>query len=176
MTARLADTPVLETRNLVLRAPKPGDWPHWRDFALSPRACFIGGPYELGTAWRGFAHIVGMWAILGYGSFVFTRRGDDAPLGMTGPWYPADWPEREIGWTIWGAADEGKGLAFEAASAARDHAFGALGWTTAVSCIDPDNARSIALAERLGARRDPDAPRPHPEDLVYRHSAPVGAA
>ena len=40
-----------------------------------------------------------------------------------------------------------------------------------VSYIDPGNARSIALAERLGARPDPDAPRADPDDLVYRHTA-----
>ncbi len=172
MTARLADTPVLETERLILRAPKPDDWPVWHAFAVTERAQYIGGPFTLSTAWRGFCHIAGMWAVLGFGSFVITRRGDDTALGMTGPWAPADWPENELGWTVWAPENEGTGLAYEAAKAGRAYAYNTLGWSTAVSYIDPENARSIALAERLGAVRDDEAARPHPEDLVYRHPAP----
>ena len=73
---------------------------------------------------------------------------------------------------MWDPAAEGKGYAFEAAQAARAHAFDVLGWETAVSYIDPGNARSIELAERLGAVRDPEAAPFHEGDLVFRHSAP----
>ena len=173
MTPHLADTPVIETERLVLRAPRMSDYPVWEAFYMSPRAIHIGGPGTRRTAWRAFAHVTGMWALKGLGSFVFARReAPDTALGMTGPWWPEDWPEPELGWTVWDATAEGKGLAFEAASAARDFAFRELGWTTAVSYIDEDNARSIALAERLGARRDDDAVKPdfdEPVVLVYRH-------
>lgn len=174
MTA-LTGTPVIATARLTLRAPQAGDWPAWRDFAMSERAAFIGGPVDLGKAWRAFGHVAGMWVLRGYGSFVFCRRGTDAPLGMAGPWYPADWPEREIGWTVWDAPAEGKGLAFEATQAARDFAFATLGWPTAVSYIHPANFRSIRLAERLGAVPDPAAavPRPGEPTVVYRHPAPA---
>ena len=47
-----------------------------------------------------------------------------------------------------------------------------LGWTTAVSYIDRDNARSIALARRIGCTEDPDAVASDPEDFVFRHPAP----
>ncbi len=129
-------------------------------------------------AWRAFGHIIGMWVMRGYGQFVYCLKGSDEALGMVGPWHPVDWPEREIGWHVWTAEAEGKGYAFEAASAARDYAFGALGWDTAVSYIDPANDRSIALALRLGARRDTEAATPHPEEptLVYRHPKPKGVA
>lgn len=170
------DGPVLATANLTLRPPRAGDWPDWAAFAASPRAVFIGGPLDTGKAWRAFGHVCGMWILRGFGSFVFTLKGDDRPIGMTGPWYPADWPEREIGWTVWSRDHEGKGLAFEAASAARDHAFRDLRWDTAVSYIDRDNARSIALAERLGATLDPLARRTDPSMVVYRHPRPEGLA
>lgn len=187
MTVHLADTPVLETDRLVLRAPGPQDWPAWRAMIGSERASFIGGPVWDGKAWRAFGHIIGHWVMRGYGSFVFTRRGDDLALGMTGPWYPAGWPEQELGWSVWHSDIEGQGLAFEAAAAARAHAFHHLGWQTAVSYIHPDNARSIALAERLGAVRDRDAAVPEDSEpeasedagqrtLVYRHPAPEGVA
>ncbi|MGI9393987.1 MAG: GNAT family N-acetyltransferase, partial [Boseongicola sp.] len=90
-------------------------------------------------------------------------------------WYPEDWPEPEIGWTVWAAEAEGEGFAFEAAKAARDFAFRELGWTTAVSYIDDGNDRSVALAERLGAWRDDAAETPdndEPPVLVYRHPVP----
>lgn len=175
MTARLADTPVLETARLILRAPAMKDWEPWLAFTRDGRSRFVRPEgFDLGKAWRAFGHVAGMWALRGYGSFVFCLKGRDEALGMTGPWHPMDWPERELGWTVWSARAEGKGYAFEAASAARDFAFTSLGWETAVSYIDPENARSIALAERLGARLDPAAEAPHPGEptLVFRHPKP----
>lgn len=178
MTVRLSDTPVLETDRLVLRAPGAADWPVWRAFMASDRSRFMrDGETDDGQAWRAFGHVIGQWVLRGYGSFVFTTKGADAALGMTGPWHPFDWPEREIGWSVWTAEAEGKGYAFEAATAARRFAFGPLGWETAVSYVHRDNHRSIALAERLGAVRD-DATRT-PWDtpcLVFRHPARREAA
>ena len=173
---RLADTPTLETERLILRAPGPQDWPASAAFLASGRARFVGGPADEGQAWRIFGHVVGHWVLRGFGLFVFCDKARDRALGTAGPWYPATWPEGEIGWTLWHAEDEGQGYAFEAAQAARAHAYGALGWQTAVSYIAPDNARSIALAERLGAVRDDDAARVDADDIVYRHPAPAEAA
>ncbi|MEM9972848.1 MAG: GNAT family N-acetyltransferase [Pseudomonadota bacterium] len=179
MTVSLTGTPILETERLTLRAPQPGDYPVWEAFYGSPRAQYIGGPGGVREAWRGFCHVAGMWVLRGYGSFILCAKGTDIPLGMVGPWHPADWPEREIGWTIWAPDAEGKGYAYEAALASRAYAYDVLGWDTAVSYIDGRNARSIALAERMGALRDPAAScpphaakNPDIEDLVYRHPAP----
>jgi len=177
MTA-LPHIPRLETERLVLRGPIMGDVQPWIDFVETQRAEFVGGP-DLGVAkgWRGFAHVAGMWMLRGYGTFVFAPKSDpDAALGMTGPWHPLDWPEKELGWTIWSEEAEGNGYACEAATAARTYAYDTLGWTTAVSYIDSRNTRSIALAERLGCRLDPDAEAPgsDPDEniLVYRHPSP----
>jgi len=177
MTPHLADTPILETERLTLRAPQMDDYPVWEAFFHSDRSRYIGGPGDTRTAWRAFAHATGMWALRGYGSFVFARKDNGAPLGLSGPWNPMDWPEPEIGWTVWVPEAEGQGYALEAASVARDFAFRELGWSTAVSYIDQDNLRSIALAERLGAWRDDDAEKPdqdEPPALVYRHPRPEG--
>jgi RimJ/RimL family protein N-acetyltransferase len=169
----MLSTPSLETERLILRGPKAQDWPIWRDFAMSGRAQYIGGPFDASKAWRALGHVIGMWELRGFGSFVITPRDSDRAIGLTGPWYPIEWPEPELGWTIWAPELEGKGLAFEAASAARRYAYDSLGWTTAVSYIDPANARSIALAERLGATRDTAAVAPNDNaDLVYRHPWP----
>ncbi len=174
MTVALSPTPVLETERLILRAPRAEDWPAWAAFAADERSRFVGGPLEAEAAWRAFGHVIGMWVMRGFGTFVVEPREGGAPLGMCGPWYPEGWPEPEIGWSLWSPGAEGKGHAFEAARASIAHAFGPLGWTTAVSYIDPDNARSIALAERLGARRDAAAAHPGIGPcLVFRHPAPA---
>ena len=68
---QLAPTPTLQTARLTLRAPRASDWPHWRDFAASDRARFVGGPIDEGKAWRAFGHVIGMWVLRGYGTFVF---------------------------------------------------------------------------------------------------------
>lgn len=169
----LSDTPVLKTDRLTLRAPAACDWPQWKAMMASDRSRFI-RPDDIddGKAWRAFGHIIGHWVLRGCGSFIITRTGDNTALGMTGPWYPANWPERELGWSIWSAQAEGQGIAFEAAQAARDYAFDVLGWDTAVSYVAPENERSIALAQRLGAKRDDNADFPGDGPcLVFRHPA-----
>lgn len=176
-SVRLADTPVLQTERLVLRAPAAEDWEAWRAFFVSDRARFIrpGAPSDA-AAWRAFGHAIGHWVMRGFGMFVFAARGGDTALGMAGPWFPAGWPEREIGWTVWAEEAEGRGFAFEAAMAARRYAYDRLGWPAAVSYIEAGNTRSIALAERMGAVHDAGASAPDWEDgaevRVYRHPAP----
>ena len=71
-------------------------------------------------------------------------------------------------------AIEGTGIASEAAAAAVKHAYDVLGWETAVSYIAHTNARSIRLAEKLGAKLDVAATGPTPDTLVYRHPVPKG--
>jgi len=173
MIARLENTPVLETERLILRAPEVSDVPVMEPFLASTRSQYMRAeevsPEYL---WCAVAQTFGMWVYRGYGPFVLVEKSTGKPVGDVGPWHPTHWPEAEIGWSIWDEAAEGKGYAFEAALATRAYAYGALGWRTAVSYIHPENARSIALAQRLGATLDADADRVDPEDLVYRHPAP----
>ncbi len=56
-----------------------------------------------------------------------------------------------MGWTLARAA-WGRGYAKEGARASLDYAFDTLGADHVISVIHPDNARSIAVAERLGER------------------------
>jgi len=166
--------PSLQTNRLTLRQLTAADWEPYRDFYMSKRARAVGGPDNLGKAWRIFAAQLGQWQIHGFGMWAITLKDADTAVGIVGAWFPADWPEKEIGWMIFADHLEGKGIAHEAATAAIAHAYQTLGWKTAVSYIAPDNNRSIALAERLGAQLDPDARIPRPESpcLVYRHPAP----
>ena len=100
----------------------------------------------------------------------------NAPLGIVGPIYPIEWPEPEIAWTVFAPA-EGRGIAHEAALAARAYVYGTLGWTTVISCTLPDNVRSIALAKRMGAVQDESFIHPeYGELLVWRHPSPEALA
>ncbi|MCI2400691.1 GNAT family N-acetyltransferase [Aliiroseovarius subalbicans] len=166
----------IETARLVLRPPQMADWEAFRAFLASARSEHVGGPYDDKTAWRAMGHITGHWMLRDYGSYVLTLKGgDDAGFGMVGPWFPEGHPEPELAWSIWSAEHEGQGFAEEAAIATRDHAYGTLGLPSLVSYIDAPNARSITLAQRLGAVLDTAAPAPdqdEPPVHVYRHIAP----
>ena len=148
----LTGVPVLTTERLVLRAPEALDFDAFADYAASERSRFTGGPQARDLAWRGFCSIAGHWAIRGYAFFVMEHRETGRAIGMAGPWFPEGWPEPEIGWQIWDAAFEGMGLAHEAAVATRRFAHDTLGWSTAISLIDPANTRSAALARKLGCQ------------------------
>ena len=178
MTPHLTDTPVLETERLTLRAPALQDAATFMAFYQTERSQYVGGPMAPRMAGLFFGSEIGHWALNGFGMFIVARKDDDTAIGLVGHWYPHDWPEKEVGWLMLDPAVEGKGYAYEAAQACITHAWTALNWPTIVSYIHPDNARSIALAERLGAVRDAKATPPKssnpdaPAALVYRHPKP----
>lgn len=146
--------PVLHTERLTLRAPCLADFEAIAAFRASDRARFVGGPATKAQSWQYLAALIGHWDMRGYGRWIVTETGgDDTAIGIVGTLYPFDWPEPEIAWTLF-EGGEGKGYAFEAAMAARDHAYGPLGWQTAASFVHPDNTRSLTLAKRMGCRAD----------------------
>lgn len=173
MTADVA-IPTLRTERLILRAPRGADAAAHAAFYATERAIFVGGPLEAEIAWRALAAEAGHWLLRGYGRWIVEDAASGETLGLVGPWFPEGWPEPEIGWTLF--AGEGAGVAFEAAEAARAHVYGTLGWTTAISLIDPLNARSLALAGRLGATFDGlfDHVR-FGRMAVYRHPDPAAS-
>jgi RimJ/RimL family protein N-acetyltransferase len=168
--------PVLTTDRLTLRAPVLADFEPYAAFFASPRSNYEDGPLTRGAAWKEFASVTGQWMLRGYGAFSIEDRASGAYLGETGIFHPASYPEPELGWMVVPEA-EGRGIAHEAALAVRAWAYTALGLATLVSYIAPANARSIRLAERLGAARDPDAAQPDNDPcLVFRHPGPEGAS
>lgn len=160
--------PTLTTPRLVLRPMAARDWEGYRAVMMSDRATYMGGPFSIAAAWGMFCADHAQWDLFGCGALMIDSRADGACLGQVainaGPLFP----EHELGWLLYPAA-EGQGIAHEAAAALRDWSRqgGKIG--TLVSYVDPRNARSIRLAERLGATLDRHARRPDPADLVYRH-------
>lgn len=175
MTYRLAQDgsgfPVLETARLRLRRPAPADLAPGFAFWSSDRSHMMGGPWTMERLQAETQGLHDQWARHGFSLFTVTRHGSDAGIGGIGPFFPDTHPEPELGWSLWNAADEGQGLAHEAALAARDWFFATSGYSTAVSHTDPLNARSHRLCERLGGVVDPDAAHPYGDEptLVYRY-------
>jgi RimJ/RimL family protein N-acetyltransferase len=164
--------PTLTTGSLVLRRPEAADFAPFATHYMSPRSVYEDGPYDRAGAWALFATGAGGWVLRGYGPLTVADAGSGAYLGEVGIYHLATAPEPELGWMVLPAA-ESRGVAFEAARALRGWAYATFGWTTLVSYIAPGNARSIRLAERLGARLDPGARYPDNDPcLVYRHPAP----
>lgn len=162
--------PVINTPRLRLRHHVASDLDALCDLFETDRSEYMGGPIPRKYAWRWIASEVAMWDLMGHGSWGIETH-DGAFLGQVGIMRPPHFPEREIGWTLL-QAGEGKGYASEAAIAVLGWAW-AQGYETLVSYIDPRNERSIALAERLGAVPDKNAPLPEGETrddtIVYRH-------
>jgi RimJ/RimL family protein N-acetyltransferase len=104
----------------------------------------------------------------GHGLWLLVDRASGTPVGqagltlqdVNGTTIP------EIGYLLarpyWG-----RGYATEAARGIRDHAFGARGLARVVSLIRPENARSRAVASRIGMREAGEAPHAGFLHLVY---------
>lgn len=163
--------PVLVTARLRLRKPRISDVPVSYPFWSGPRSHLMGGPWTLEVLTVETQGLLDQWAKHGFSLFTLTKHGSDAGIGGIGPFYPDSHPEPELGWSLWHAADEGQGLAHEAAAAARDWFFATSGYKTAISFTDPNNHRSHKLCERLGGVVDPSAPVQEPGDRVYRYFA-----
>lgn len=165
--------PTLETERLRMRSPTMADFEPVAEFFATERSRFVGGPRDRHESWRAFAANIGQWHLKGHGMWAVEERGTGAYVGQVGCWHPEGWVAREIGWIVVDPAQEGRGFAREAAIAARGYAYGTLGWPEVFSVIDPDNARSIALATRLGCTLDRSTVLPDGQPvLIWRHPAP----
>ncbi|MBL9046678.1 MAG: GNAT family N-acetyltransferase [Tabrizicola sp.] len=157
--ARFAETlraavPELRTDRCLLRAPRLEDAPLWVSLMAPDSEGHLGGPMSEADAYVEFTSYTGDWLLRGHGLWTVTDHAEQVLGFVLVGVEPGD-QEPELGWLFLPEA-RGKGLATEAAAAARDHALGTLGLPNLVSYIDPANAASARVAERLGAWRDKD--------------------
>jgi RimJ/RimL family protein N-acetyltransferase len=103
-------------------------------------------------SWSEVAVHIGHWALRGYGQWALERKEDGAAIGRAGLWNPPGWPGLEIGWKLARPA-WGQGYATEAGRAAIEWTWRTLDAPELISLIQPGNAASIRVAERLGMRR-----------------------
>jgi RimJ/RimL family protein N-acetyltransferase len=163
-------TDALVTERLVLRRPRDGDLAAFALLCADPevmRYIGTGRPLDRGTAERSFSIIQAHWARHGSGLRSAICREDGEYLGFVGlavvPNRSVAGGETEIGWRLRRAA-WGKG-----ALAVRDQALEGLGLPTLVSLIQPGNAASARVAEKLGMRPDGQGRGAHGESVVvYR--------
>ena len=144
-------SPVIETARLTLRLPQASDLDGWAAMGEDAEAMrFIGGVAPRAEAWRQLCTMRGSWDIAGFAMFSVIERATGTWVGRIGPWQPEGWPGSEVGWGV-SPQFAGMGYAYEAAVASMDYAVDVLGWTHVIHTIDPENIRSIALAQRLGS-------------------------
>lgn len=160
--------PTLRTARLILRPLVMADFPAYAALMASPRAEGMGGPFDTRAAWGMFCHDVALWTLFGHGALTIEVIDSGDYIGQVGINHGPLFPEKELGWMLFDG-HEGKGYATEAARALLHWGFATLGLSSLVSYIDPANARSIAVATRLGGVPDAEAPRQDKEDLVYRY-------
>lgn len=156
----------LETARLVLRP--------WRDSDLAPFALMGRDPDVM----RYFPELVSRQssdAIVGrvtahferegWGLWAVEIKGGTSFIGFCGlqrvPFDAPFTPAVEVGWRFAREA-WGHGYATEGARAALTFAFETLHLPEVVAMVVPDNARSIAVMERLGMKRDVGADFDHP--------------
>ena len=164
--------PVLETERLTLRAPELTDFDALFEIAASEQATGIGGPMSREDAWNEFTQMTATWVWRGHGYWTVTDRADNNVLGFVGIGFEPGDQEPELGY-FFRADAQGHGYASEAASAVIGHARSALKMSSLISYIYPSNTRSIAVAKRLGAVRDPSAEAAvaHLDTIqAYRHN------
>ncbi len=165
-----AQVPVLDGARLRLRAPRTEDLPAWTEILMGANLAHVGGPYDAEGAYEAFCTYAAGWLLHGHGLWSVERLSDGALLGFVHLGLEWDDVEPELGWMFL-PQHRGQGYATEAASLARAHAATLLGDGHFVFYIAADNAHSAALAQRLGAHRDPraEAAIGEPELEVWRH-------
>jgi RimJ/RimL family protein N-acetyltransferase len=161
---------MIETERLLLRPPEDSDMDAWTEMLLNPEVTrYLGPPIDSRDAVA--AHIRTIrerHEADGFGLLAVVRKQDGRVIGRSGflvwdrrTWTPTSFrdageqAEIEIGWTLvrkcWGF-----GYATEAGEACRGHGFANLGARRIAAVIQHDNERSLAVARRLGMRREQD--------------------
>jgi len=164
-----ARAPLLTTERLTLRPQRRSDFDLLVQLYTTDRSRFVGGLRPVAAVWRDFMNSVGHWPVSGMGGWAIDISATGQCIGEVAVCQPPEYPETEIGWVLFEGFEK-QGFALEAATAARDYARLTIGAPSLVSYIDPDNAPSIRLAERLGGTLDSAASTPNGDPcLVYRY-------
>lgn len=142
----------LLTDRLQLRLFQPDDFEAHAEISADPEVMryIRAGPISRIDAWWQMARYLGHWQLLGYGIWAVIERSTNRLIGHLGFLNPEGGHGFELGWALARHA-WGKGYALEGTRAAVQHAFTTLDRDHIVCLIQPENARSIRLAQRLGA-------------------------
>jgi RimJ/RimL family protein N-acetyltransferase len=146
----------LGSDRLILRMFRESDLDDYAAMCGDPevmRYLGDGHPLTRSEAWRNMALILGHWQLRGFGMWAVEERATGILAGRVGCWRPEGWPGIEVGWTLrreyWG-----RGYATEAAQTVMADAFSRMAHNHVISLIQPANGPSIAVALRLGMRKE----------------------
>lgn len=161
---------LLHTERLELRAFTESDGPTLAELYADPEvARYIGGDRLTPDSVQGQARtFASVWRAHGYGQSILVDRSTREVVGRVGlhPW--PMWDELELGWVL-ARGSQHRGLAQEAAEAWLDWAAAMRPASYLTAVIDPDNAASIRLAERLGFTFDRADETAWSSVVVYRY-------
>jgi RimJ/RimL family protein N-acetyltransferase len=143
----------VETARLILRLPEASDAQPLLDIHEHPDAIkFVSlGPSRRGIigAWTNVATMIGHWQLRNYGQWTIVEKASGEVIGRVGLWNPEGWPGVELGWIIQ-PSRWGNGFATEASKAALDWTWAHSRVDHVISLIEPTNAPSIRVAEKIG--------------------------
>ena len=153
IVGRMGTRDELLTARLHLRPFRPDDFEAHAAICADPEVMryIRAGALSRSDAWWQLARYLGHWELRGFGLWAVVERATGKLIGHLGFLEPEGGVGFEMGWALAREA-WGKGYALEGTRAALGHAFGAMGRDHVACVIQPENARSIRLAERLGGR------------------------
>jgi RimJ/RimL family protein N-acetyltransferase len=158
---KLHEAPVIETERLRLRAHRVEDLAAcaamWAEESVTR---FIGGkPLSEDETWLRVLRHAGHWTLLGFGYWVVEEKTTRQFLGEAGlaefrrEIQPPIVGTPEAGW-VFAPSAHGRGYAREAMQAVLAWGESRFGGRRSVCLIDPQNAASLRLAERLGFKEE----------------------
>jgi RimJ/RimL family protein N-acetyltransferase len=162
---------LIETERLVLRPFAEADLDAYAAVLQSEpvrNALHLSQTVGRSDAWSQMAAWLGQWELRGTGHWAVEEKVSGAFVGRAGLHFPEreGWPGVEIGWALhpdyWR-----RGYATEAGRRAVQYAFVELDLPEVCSTILPENARSIAVARRLGFSFEEERILPHFPSMAH---------
>lgn len=167
--------PEIETDRLRLRAFMPGDvddlLPVFGDAEVMKH--ISGGKTRTREETEtGLRRTIEGWRKRGFGLWAVAGKDDDRVIGYCGLIFLEDTPEIEV---AYGLAQSfwGRGLATEAARASLRYGFEELKLDVIVAVVNPENAASRRVLEKLGLRHTKNAHH-YGADLMYYEISKTG--
>lgn len=156
----MINIPMIETSHLILRGHHPDDFVAlkeiWEDQEVVKH--ISGTPSTEQQSWMRLANYLGHWSLMGFGYWGIEEKSTGKYIGEIGF---ADFKREitpsiagipEAGWIL-SSAVHGKGYGKEALKAVLDWSDKNLSFDKTVCIINPENVRSISLAEKCGYQK-----------------------
>jgi RimJ/RimL family protein N-acetyltransferase len=150
----MSSCPTLTTERLVLRPFRADDVEPLLGIMRTEEvraSLHVPETYDRAAAWGTLLAFAGLWELRGLGQWAVEERAGGRFVGRAGLYWRTEdaWPGVEVGWmldpSVWG-----RGYATEAGMRAVRFGFEELGESSLYSVILGGNARSQAVARRLG--------------------------